>query len=173
MTTRPKCLIVLTALRLTPEYGQAALASARDRGEDVVLALFVDREISEAVTDHLVDAGFLGENLRHKLSDTMMAEYRERGMENLEALLSAASAMSLGAERVVVDGPFLNSVLSVAASHHVSRIAVARMRRPDASTALFGREIDRLVKKAPCPVDVFDWATGAARSEPRGGRASA
>jgi hypothetical protein len=51
VTTRPKCLVVLTALRFTPEYGRAALDSARGRGEDVELCLVVDREISEAVTD--------------------------------------------------------------------------------------------------------------------------
>lgn len=157
MTTRPECLIVLTALRFTPEYGRAALESARERGEDVVLCLAVDREISDAVTEQLVDVGFLGEKLRNRLRDTMVTEYRERGQANLDELMQMAKTMSLGAEREVVDGPFLPSVLEVAAAHHVGRIIVARVRRPDVSIAFFGKEIDRLVKKAPCPVDVFDW----------------
>jgi nucleotide-binding universal stress UspA family protein len=164
---------VLTALRFTPEYGRAALDSARGRGEDVVLCLVVDREISEAVTDQLVDVGFLGEKLRHRLRDTMIAGYRERGLANLEELLQTAKAMSLGAEREIVDGPFLASVLEVAAKHHVARIVVARVRRPDVSIAFFGKEIDRLVKKAPCPVDVFDWTGSPILSGSGPGAASA
>ena len=84
--TGPRCLVVLTALRFSAEYGAAALESARERSEDVVLGLVVDRELAESVVGQRADIGFLGERLMHDLRDTMIAEYRDRGLAHLAEL---------------------------------------------------------------------------------------
>lgn len=151
-----KCLVVLTALRFSEDYGAAALRSAKSRGEKVVLCLVVDREISNAVAGQLADMGFLGEKLLHSLRETMLAEYRTRGLGHLRDLEEQARGLGLSVESVVADGPFLEAVVNAARERDVDRIVVARTDRPHVSRLFFGSEIDRLLKRAPCPVEVFD-----------------
>lgn len=152
---KPRSLIVLTALRFSEEYGRAALASARDHGEDVVLCLIIDRKISDGVAGQLADVGFLGERLMHELSDTMVAEYREQGLGHLEDLSRDAKAMGLEVGTRVVDGPFLESVRKTAVECGASRILAARAERGHLSRVFFGSEINRLLEDAPCPVELF------------------
>jgi len=151
-----KCLVVLTALRFSEDYGAAALRSAKERREGVVLCLVVDREISNAVASQLADVGFLGEKLLQNLRETMIGEYRTRGLGHLRDLEEQARGLGLAVETVVADGPFLDAVVNVARQHDVDRIVVARTDRPHLSRLFFGSEIDRLLKRAPCPVEVFD-----------------
>jgi nucleotide-binding universal stress UspA family protein len=151
------CLVVLTALRYGHGYGSAALRSAVERGYDVVLGLFVDRDISSAVSDQLVDVGFLGEKVMDQLRDTMVSEYRLRGRENLESLVAEAESLGLKVEAVVRDGPFLESILAVCREWKITRILVGRGRGSHLSRLFFGSEIGRLEKAAPCPVEVYTW----------------
>ena len=148
-------LVVVTALRFSPDYGEAALASALRHGEDVVLCLVVDRDIPEAVSEQLVDVGFLGEKVRQNLRETMIAEYRERGLLNLSLLVEKARSRGIQVESCVKDGPFVDSVLEVCEERRISRILVPRLNRSHLSRIFFGSEIDRLVRRVPCPVEIF------------------
>ncbi len=161
---RETSLVVLTALRFSPEYGEAALASAVRHGEDVVLCLVVDRDIPEAVSGQLVDVGFLGEKVRQNLKETMIAEYRERGLRNLSLLVEKARSLGVQVESCVKDGPFVDSVLEVCEERRISRILVPRLNRPHVSRIFFGSEIDRLVRRSPCPVEIFRLS-GAATTD--------
>jgi nucleotide-binding universal stress UspA family protein len=151
------CLVVLTALRFGTGYGTAALRSAMERKQDVVLCLVVDRDISSAVSDQLVDVGFLGERVMDRLRDSMVSEYRLRGRENLEALAAEAESLGLRVESLVREGPFLESILAVCRERKIARILVGRGRGSHLSRLFFGSEIGRLEKVAPCPVEVFSW----------------
>jgi nucleotide-binding universal stress UspA family protein len=155
---RPKCLVVLTALRFSPDYGTAALRSAVERGEDVLLCVVLDPELPDTVCAQLADVGFLGERLTHDLQDTMAAEYRNRGLEHLHELTEEARALGLQAESIIREGPFLETVVAVARERGVQRVVVSRLDRPHVSRVFFGSDIDRLVRRAPCPVEVFDWS---------------
>ncbi len=151
----PRSLIVFTALRFTREYGASALRSAASRGEDVVLCLVADRETPDAVSDQLADTGFVGERLAHDLKETMTTEYRARGAAYLEELVRGATDLGLAVESRVVDGPFVEAILEVARQTGVDRILAPRMRE-----VFFASEVDRLARRAPCPVDRFE-ASGA------------
>ena len=87
----------------------------------------------------------------------MITEYRERGLGHLAELAEEAREMGLEVETRVEDGPFLETVRSVARSIEATRIIAARLARPHVSRLFFGSEVDRLVRDAPCPVDLFDW----------------
>jgi nucleotide-binding universal stress UspA family protein len=150
-----RCLVILTALRFSEEYGVAALRSAAARGEGVVLGLVVDRELSEVVADQLADVGFLGESLTEELRDTMTAEYRTRGLAHLSSLERSARELGLSVETRVVEGPFRPSVLELAREVGATRILVARMKTPHVSRLFFGSEISRLQREADLPVDVY------------------
>jgi len=152
---RSRSLVVLTALRFSAEYGAAALRSALKRSEDVVLGLVVDRDLSESVAEQLADIGFLGERLMHEFRDTMIGEYRDRGLVHLADLESEAKALGLAVETRVVEGAFRESVVELAREAGVGRIVVARMNVPHLSRLFFGSEIDRLVRESPVPVDVY------------------
>ena len=161
MSEKPgKCLVVLTALRFSPDYGTAALRSAAEHGEDVVFCLVVDRDLSDNVCGQLADVGFLADGLMHDLQDTMASEYKSRGLANLHERTEEARSLGLQAETVVREGPFVDVVECVAREREAGRILVARTDRPHLSRVLFGSELDRLVRRAPCEVEVFDW-TGA------------
>ena len=168
---RNTSLVVLTALRFSPDYGEAALASALRRGEDVVLCLVVDRDIPEAVSGQLVDVGFLGEKVRHDLEETMISEYRERGLGNLNLLVEKARLLGLRVESCVKDGPFVDSVLEVCEELRIARILVPQLNRSHLSRIFFGSEIDRLVRRASCPVEIFRLS-GASLTGPPGRESS-
>lgn len=150
-----RCLVVLTALRFSPEYGQAALRAAKERGEAVVLGLVVDPQLSDNVAGQLADTGFLGEKVMHDLRDTMVAEYREQGHHYLRELETEAKALGLNVETRTVEGPFLESVLRLAKETGARRIAVARIKARHLSRVFFGSEIDRLQKRSELPVEVY------------------
>ena len=149
------CLVVLIALRFSPEYGQAALQAAQRRGEAVVLGLVVDPQLSENVAGLLADTGFLGEKVMHDLRDTMVAEYREQGQHYVEELEAEAKGLGLAVETRSVEGPFLDTVLRLAEETRVRRISVAQIKARHLSRVFFGSEIDRLQKRALVPVEVY------------------
>lgn len=151
-----ECLVALTAFRFSPGFGAAALQSARDRGEAVALCLVRERQKSDAVADRLADSGFLAEKMLHELRDTMDSEYHSRGLEHLEELAAEARRAGLEVETLEIDGPFPEGASRVARERGTSRILVTRLERPSLARVLFGSEIDRLLKLAPCPVEVFD-----------------
>jgi nucleotide-binding universal stress UspA family protein len=163
---KKRSLIVLTALRFSDEYGAAALKSARSRGEGVVLCLVVDRDIPEELSGQLAEVGFLGERLMHELRDTMVAEYRERGMAHLEELAKEARRLGLDVETHVAEGPFLETVQRAAAQFGAGRILVARLSRAHLSRHLFGNPIDRLRREAGLPVELFHLSGQRASSAP-------
>ena len=160
---KQSCLIVLTALRFSDEYGAAALRSAAKRGEDVVLCLVVDRDIPEGLSGQLAEVGFLGERLMHELRDTMVAEYRERGLAHLEDLAAEAEKLGLRAEKHVAEGPFLESVRAAADRFEVTRILVARLSPAHLSRHLFGNPVDRLRREGGRPVELFPAHGGESR----------
>ncbi|NNE42804.1 MAG: universal stress protein [Gemmatimonadetes bacterium] len=169
--SRAKCLVVLTALRFSAGFGTAALRSAVDRGEDVVLCLIVDRELSDGVAGQLADVGFLGEKVMHDLQDAMVAEDRCRGLEYLEQLESEARALGLNVETETREGPFLDAVRELADKHGVARILASRLDRPHVSRLFFGSQVDRLARKCSQPVEIYDGtrlpeASGRACPEP-------
>lgn len=166
--SRSRSLVVLTALRFSAEYGEAALRSARERSEDVVLGLVVDRDLSESVAGQLADVGFLGERLMHDLRDTMIAEYRDRGLVHLADLESEAKGLGLAVETRVVEGAFRESVLQLAREAGVDRIVVARMHVQHLSRLFFGSEIDRLVRESSVPVDVYRLSGAVLEAASRG-----
>jgi nucleotide-binding universal stress UspA family protein len=168
---RPKCLVVLTALRFSAEYGEAALRAARERSEDVVLGLVVDRDLSESVAGQLADVGFLGERLMHDLRDTMIAEYRDRGLAHLEILEREARGLGLDVATRVVEGAFRTSVLELARETAAQRIVVARMNVPHVSRLFFGSEIDALIRESPVPVEVYHLRGTVLEASPGTGRA--
>ncbi|MEZ5064821.1 MAG: universal stress protein [bacterium] len=169
-TTRGRTLIVLTALRFSEEYGAAALRAAAKRSEDVVLGLVVDRDLSEAVAGQLADVGFLGERLMHEFRETMLQEYRTRGLAHLKELEQEARRLGLQVETRVVDGAFRASVFALAQQTGASRIAVARMNTAHVSRLFFGSEIEHLAKEARIPVDVY-LLTGEVAATAGGSRA--
>jgi len=166
--SRPRCLVVLTALRFSAEYGAAALRSARERSEDVVLGLVVDRDLSETVAGQLADVGFLGERLMHDLRDTMITEYRDRGLVHLADLEREAKGLGLAVETRVVEGAFRASVVQLAGETGAGRIVVARMHVPHLSRLFYGSEIDHLIRESPVPLDVYHLS-GAVLEAAHGG----
>ena len=120
----------------------------------LVLCLVADRETSDAIGDQLADTGFVGERLAHDLKETMTSEYRARGTAYLEELVRQAVEMGLAVETRVVEGPFVDAAVEVPGETALDRILAPRIWE-----AFFG-EIDRLARRAPCPVDRFE-ASGA------------
>jgi nucleotide-binding universal stress UspA family protein len=153
---RGKCLVALTVFRFSPGFGTAALESARNRGEAVVLCLVRERAKSDAVADRLADSGFLAERMLHELQETMASEYRSRGLEYLQELTAEAGRLGIPVEAVEVEGAFPECVARVARERGAARILVTRLERPTLARVFFGSEIDRLLKLASCPVEVFD-----------------
>jgi predicted TIM-barrel fold metal-dependent hydrolase len=153
---RPVCLIVVTALRFSPEYGEAALESARARDERVVIELILDPDVPEAVAARLAEAGFLGERLMHELRDTVAREYRERGHENLDTLVRRASELGMGVQTRTAQGPFVDTVREEAARCGADRVLAAQQSSPPLPRVLFETDVDRLRRSVACPVEVFD-----------------
>lgn len=164
---RPVCLIVITAQRFSPEYGEAALASARAHGEDVVIDLILDPNAPDEVADRLAEAGFLGERLMHEVRDTMDREYRERGQEHLVALAARAAELGLRVETRTARGSFAETVRDEAVACHAVRVLAAQLSASPLARALFGSETTRLRRRVACPVELFDLAGQPVT--PRGG----
>jgi nucleotide-binding universal stress UspA family protein len=154
--SRGKCLIALTVFRYSAGFAAAALQSARGSGQDVILCLVRERAKSDAVADRLADSGFLAERMLHELQETMASEYRSRGREHLADLTDEARRLGLAAETLEVEGPFPDAAAEAAREHGAARILVTRLERPNLARVLFGSEVQRLMKLAPCPVEVFD-----------------
>lgn len=154
--SRGKCLIALTAFRYGSGFGAAALQSAQERGQSVILCLVRERAKSDAVADRLADSGFLAERMLHELQETMASEYGSRGREHLAELAAEARRLGLVAETLEVEGAFPDAAAQAAREHGAVRILVARLERPHLARVLFGSEVRRLMKLSPCPVEVFD-----------------
>jgi nucleotide-binding universal stress UspA family protein len=100
----------------------------------------------------------------------MVGEYRERGLGHLAALESEAARLGVSVERRLTEGPFLASVLRTAQECGVSRIYVARLERSHLSRLFLGNEVDRLRRKAPCPVELFRLSGQRETTPTRGGK---
>lgn len=153
---KPVCLIVITAQRYSPEFGEAALASARTQGEDVVVDLVLDPDVSDSVAERLAEAGVLGERLAQDLRDTMDREYRERGEEILVALAARAVELGLRAQTRTTRGPFVESVRDEAAACGAGRVIVAQLSHSPLARALFGSDSGRLRRRLPVPLELLD-----------------
>ncbi|HMB68007.1 MAG TPA: universal stress protein [bacterium] len=162
---RAKCLVALTAFRFSPGFATAALESARDRSEDVVLCLVRERAKSDAMADRLADSGFLAERMLHDLQETMATEYRARGLEYLRELAEEAARLGIRVDTMEVEGAFPECIAQVAREVGAGRIVVTRLERPTLARVFFGSEVDRLTKLAPCPVEVFDRRGAAVEAE--------
>ncbi|GJM44800.1 MAG: hypothetical protein DHS20C21_16420 [Gemmatimonadota bacterium] len=151
-----RCLLVLTALRFSEGYAAAALASARRRGEEVVLCLVEDGEVSETVSHRLLDGGALGERLVADLRATIDHDQSDRGHWHLEEVRAEAAALGLSIQTREISGEFVASVRKVARELEVDRILVARAGRTRIARALGGSRIERLRRASDCPVVVFE-----------------
>ncbi|MBZ0269289.1 universal stress protein [bacterium] len=152
---RPRCLIAVTALRYSREFGQAAIASAAAAGEEAVLLFVLDPDVPGAVAGHLAEGGFLGERLMHELRDTMMEEYRERGCGHLEDLEERARAAGVPVRTRVEEGAFVETACDVAAEESATRILAAAVPQSPLARVFLRSETDRLRIAAPCPAEVF------------------
>jgi len=151
-----RCLIAVTALRYSEEFGKAAIASAAAAGEEAVLLFVLDPDVPGSVAGRLAEGGFLGERLMQELRDTMMEEYRERGCGHLEDLEERARAAGVPVRTRVEEGPFVETTCDVAEEEHVTRILAAAVPRSPLARVFLRTESDRLRTAARCPAEVFD-----------------
>jgi nucleotide-binding universal stress UspA family protein len=152
----PRCLIAVTALRYSDQYGAAAIASAAAAGEEALLLFVLDSDVPGSVAGRLAEGGFLGERLMQELRDTMIEEYRERGRGHLDDLERRARAAGVTAHTRIVEGPFLETVCEVALEEGVARILAADGPRSPLARVFLRSEADRLRAAAKCPAHVFN-----------------
>jgi nucleotide-binding universal stress UspA family protein len=150
-----RCLIAVTALRYSEEYGMAAVASAAAAGEEAVLLFVLDPDVPGSVAERLAEDGFLGERLMHELQDTMLEEYRERGRGHLDDLEARARAAGVVVRTRIAEGPFVETVCEVAEEERVGRILAADVPRSPLARVFLRSETDRLRRAARCPAHMF------------------
>ncbi len=147
-------MLVLSPTRHNEKSVDLAL-SLVERTKRALLAVFiVDTRVTDAISERIIDIGFLGDTVSERLAEAILRDYEARGRRELEQVKARAEKLGIECEFLVRKGDFVEECLKVARERQVEDMVVSRAERSNLSRKLLGSAVNELLEKAPCPVMV-------------------
>ena len=149
-------MLVLSPTRHNPKSIDLALSLVKKTSRKLLAVFVVDTRVTDAISDRIVDVGFLGDKVSTELQKAIMKEYEERGRKELEEVRSRAERLGVECDTIITKGDYVEECLRLASENKVEDMIVSRAERSNISRKLFGSAVNELVERAPCPVMVVD-----------------
>jgi nucleotide-binding universal stress UspA family protein len=147
-------MLVLSPTRHNPKSVDLAISLVQSTKRPLLAVFIIDTKVADAISDRIVDIGFLGNKVSGQLEDAILREYEERGRSELDEVKERAQALGLECELLIRRGDFVAECLRIAKENQVEDMIVSRADRSGVSRKLFGSAVNELLEAAPCPVMV-------------------
>ncbi len=149
-------LLVLSTTRQSPATIDLALAKAKEKSSFLTGVFILDSGIPESIFDKLTDIGFTGEKPSQQLHESILSEYRERGVRKMKEIEDLASGHGVPFESIIRKGDFTTECLSVIDEKKVDLVIVTRKKRSSLSRFIFGSPLEEIQKKVDCEFIIVD-----------------
>jgi nucleotide-binding universal stress UspA family protein len=152
-------MLVLSPTRHNPRSVDLAMSLAQTSQRPLLAVFVIDTRVTDAISERIVDVGFLGDKVSSQLEAAILEEYEDRGRRDLEDVRGRAEKMGIECEILIRRGDFLEECLRVAKERNAQDIIVSRAERSNVSRKIFGSAVNELLERAPCPVMVVSDGT--------------
>lgn len=147
-------MLVLSPTRHNEKSVDLALSLVQRSRRPLLAVFIVDTRVTDAISERIIDIGFLGDTVSEQLADAIQSDYEARGRRELEEVRTKAEKLGIKCELLVRKGDFVEECLKVAREREVDDMVVSRAERSNLSRKLLGSAVNELLEKAPCPVMV-------------------
>ena len=147
-------MLVLSPSRHSPRSIDLALSLVQTSKRPLLAVFVMDMKVPNAISDHIVDIGFLGDKVSDHLESTIHREYEARGRRELKEVKERARDMGIKCHTLVRKGDFVEEILKIAREKDVEDMVVSRAERSNISRKLFGSAVNELLGRATCPIMV-------------------
>jgi nucleotide-binding universal stress UspA family protein len=163
-------MLVLSPSRHSPRSIDLALSMVQTSKRPLLAVFVMDMKVPDAIADHIVDIGFLGDKVSDQLESTIHREYESRGRRELEEVKERARGLGIVCETMVRKGDFVEEILKIAEEKAIEDMVVSRAERSNLSRKLFGSAVNELLSRATFPIMVVSDTTVESHKEPGGGK---
>ena len=147
-------MLVLSPARHSPKSIDLALSLVQTSKRPLLAVFVMDMKVPDAISDHIVDIGFLGDKVSDQLESTIHREYESRGRRELEEVKERARELGIDCETLVRKGDFVEEILKIAEEKAIEDMVVSRAERSNISRKLFGSAVNELLGRATFPIMV-------------------
>ncbi len=158
-------MLVLSPTRHNEKSVDLALSLVQRSKRPLLAVFIVDTRVTDAISERIIDIGFLGDTVSEQLAEAILKDYEARGRRELEEVKARAEKLGIECELLVRKGDFVEECLKVAKERQVEDMVVSRAERSNLSRKLLGSAVNELLEKAPCPVMVVSHSKVENHSE--------
>lgn len=151
-----KFLLVLSTTQQSSEAISYALSIAKNQDADLFVLFILDSIVPATIFEKLTDIGFIGDKPSSELKEAISNEYEEQAVQLLSDIKARAADKGISCKTFIERGDFTEKCLEAIARFAADMIILNRTRKSALSRLLIGSKIDRLLRKAPCEIKIFE-----------------
>lgn len=151
-----KFLLVLSTTQQSGEAISYALSIAKNKDADLFVLFILDSIVPATIFEKLTDIGFIGDKPSSELKEAISNEYEEQAVQLLSDIKARAADKGISCKTFIEQGDFTEKCLEAIARFAADMIILNRTRKSALSRLLIGSKIDRLLRKAPCEIKIFE-----------------
>jgi len=151
-----KFLLVLSTTQQSGEAISYALNIAKNKDAELYVLFILDSVVPATIFEKLTDIGFIGDKPSSELTEAITKEYEEQAVQLLKDIEKRAADTGISCKTFIEQGDFAEVCLEAIARFAADMIILNRTRKSALSRLLIGSKIDRLLRKAPCEIKIFE-----------------
>jgi len=151
-----KFLLVLSTTEQSNEAINYALNIAKNKGADLFVLFILDSIVPATIFEKLTDMGFIGDRPSSELEEAISNEYVEQAAQLLSDIEAKAAAAGVSCKTFIEQGDFSEKCLEAVARFAADMIILIRTRKSALSRLLIGSKVDKLLRKVPCEIKIFE-----------------
>ncbi len=153
---KKKIILALSSSRRSKGTIKHAMELAKSEEAEMKLVYVVEEEIPNKLAEYVCEKGFMGDKTSEVLKKSLLEEYRERGVEEMESLKTLCKKKKIPFTEEFCSGRFSDEVLKIAGQIQAKSIVLnKREDRSELGRWVFGSEVKRIKQKANCPVVII------------------
>jgi len=149
-------LLVLSTTRQSPETVALAFEKVKDGLSSLTGLFILDSTIPESIFEKLTDVGFTGEKPSIQLQESILAEYRERGLRRMKEIEEIAVQKGVSFNSIIREGDFISECLDVINEKKADLVILTRRKRSQLSRFIFGSPVEEIRKSINCEMIIVD-----------------
>ncbi len=151
-----KFLLVLSTTEQSNEVVGYALSLAKDKDAALFVLFILDSNVPATIFEKLTNIGFIGDKPGSELKEAISNEYADQAHQFLNDIKEEADTKGVSCKTFIEQGDFTDKALAAIARFAADMIILNRSRKSVFSRLLIGSKIDRLLRKAPCEIKIFE-----------------
>ena len=97
-------MLVLSPTRYNPRSVDLALSLAQTSKRPLLAVFVIDTRVADAISERIVNVGFLGDKVSSQLQTAILKEYEDRGRRDSEDVENRAGKMGIECEILIRRG---------------------------------------------------------------------